>query len=259
MMQHENISVKEKTGGQKMLISENGKLIELPDDIRAIDNYKIYENTLVVYYAEKGTYSIYDQQTDGLKLEAENLKKKPRFFESGFILFEGDNQENVLYNTKDGESVAIGNFRIGEHSNLDVCKGNSFRAVVLKFYENGIDTYRVFDDRGNEVLDAKYVGEGKKVELLDNDGLLGNIMPLRIRVDRFHSDLSGILHIVFWDDGSSEVIEVIPPEYGGRIHLDGSTAVKDCYGKLHYPTYVGNKGGKEVHFAITGKRIRLPK
>lgn len=98
-----------------MLVSENGKLIELPDDMRAIDKYKIYENTLVVYYAEKGTYSFYVQQAAGLKKEAENLKKEPRFFESGFIWFEESNGEEVLYNTKCGECVAVGNFRINEY------------------------------------------------------------------------------------------------------------------------------------------------
>lgn len=240
-----------------MLVSENGKLIELPDDMRAIDKYKIYENTLVVYYAEKGTYSFYVQQAAGLKKEAENLKKEPRFFESGFIWFEESNGEEVLYNTKCGECVAVGNFRINEYENPDVCEGNSFRAVVLKFYEDGIDTYRVFDDRGNEVLDSKYVGYGKKVELLDYDGL-GNIMPLRFRKDRFDSNRSGILHIVFWEDGTSEVIEVIPPQ-DGKIILNMRIGVKDYCGNLHYPTYMVEKCDKEVYFTITGKRIRLPK
>ena len=240
-----------------MLVSENGKLIELPDDMRAIDKYKIYGNTLVVYYAKKGTYSFYVQQAAGLKKEAENLKKEPRFFESGFISFEESNEENVLYNTKCGECVAVGNFRIDEYENPDVCEGNSFRAAVLKFYEDGIDTYRVFDDRGNEVLDSKYVGYGKKVELLDYNGL-GNIMPLRFRKDRFHSDLSGILHIVFWKDGISEVIEVIPPKWD-RIILNAAIGIRDYYGNIHYPTYEAKEDDKKVYFTITGKRIRLPK
>ena len=239
-----------------MLVSENGKLIELPDDMRAIDKYKIYGNTLVVYYAKKGTYSFYVQQATGLKKEAEGLKEEPRFFESGFILIEQPG-ENVLYNTKNGEIVAAGNIIIGDYSNPDVCIGNSFKAVVLEFYENGIDTYRVFDDQGNEVLDSKYVKNGKKVELLDYNGL-GNIMPLRFRKDRFHSDLSGILHIVFWKDGISEVIEVIPPKWD-RIILNAAIGIRDCYGNIHYPTYEAKEDDQKVYFTITGKRIRLPK
>lgn len=191
-----------------------------------------------------------------LSIKSRDLKVEPRFFESGFILIELPG-ENVLYNTKNGEIVAAGNIIIGDYSNPNVCIGNSFKAVVLEFYENGIDTYRVFDDRGNEVLDSKYVGYGKKVELLDYDGL-GNIMPLRFRKDRFDSNRSGILHIVFWEDGTSEVIEVIPPQ-DGKIILNMRIGVKDYYGNLHYPTYMVEKCDKEVYFTITGKRIRLPK
>ena len=50
-----------------MLVSENGKLIELPEDVRPTDKYKIYENTLVVNYAERKMYSFYVQQATGLK------------------------------------------------------------------------------------------------------------------------------------------------------------------------------------------------
>ena len=239
-----------------MLVSENGKLIELPEDIRAMDKYKIYENTLVVNYAEKKMYSFYVQQATGLKKEAEGLKVEPRFFESGFILIELPG-ENVLYNTKTGEIVAAGNIIIGQNSNPDVCIGNSFKAVVLEFYENGIDTYRVFDDRGNEILDSKYVGNGKKVELLDYNGL-GNIMPIKIRDDRFVSRHCGVLHILFWEDGTSEVIEVIPIEYE-RVFLNRRIAVKDCYEKIHYPTYEVYKDDKTFYFTFNGKIIRLPK
>ena len=239
-----------------MLVSENGKLIELPEDIRAMDKYKIYENTLVVNYAEKKMYSFYVQQATGLKKEVEGLKVEPRFFESGFILIELP-RENVLYNTKCGTVVATGNFVIGDYSNPDVCKGNNFRAVILEFYENGEYTYRVFDDQGNEVLDSKYVKNGWKVELLDFNGL-GNMMPLKIRDDSFESRRYGVLHIVFYKDGTSEVIEVIPPEYD-RIYLNCYAAIKDCYGKVHYPTYEVKKDDKTLYFTITGKRIRLPK
>ena len=239
-----------------MLVSENGNLIELPDDIRGIDKYKIYEKTLVVNYAKKGTYSFYVQQATGLKKEAEGLKEEPRFFESGFILIEQPG-ENVLYNTKTGEIVAAGNIIIGDYSNPDVCIGNSFKAVVLEFYENGIDTYRVFDDQGNEVLDSKYVKNGKKVEILDYNGL-GNIMPLKNRDDRFISRRYGVLHILFWKDGTSEVIEVIPTEYDS-VYLNKYAAIKDCYGNVHYPTYEVKKDDKTLYFTITGKRIRLPK
>ena len=240
-----------------MLISEEGKLIELPDDMQPIDKYKSYENTLVVYYAEKGTYSFYVQQAAGLKMEAENLKKEPIFFESGFISFEESNGDKVLYNTKCGECVAVGWFRIGKYEEPDVCKGNSFRAVLLRFHKDGIATYRVFDDRGNELLDSKYVGREKKVELLDYDGL-GNIMPLRFRKDRSRSNCTGILHIVFWEDGTFEVIEVIPPKWD-RITLNTRIGVRDCYGNIHYPTYEVKKDDKKFYFTITGKRIRLPK
>lgn len=239
-----------------MLVSENGKLIELPEDVRPTDKYKIYENTLVVNYVERKMYSFYVQQATGLKKEAEGLKVEPRFFESGFILIELPG-ENVLYNTKTGEIVAAGNIIIGQDSNPDVCIGNSFKAVVLEFYEKGIDTYRVFDDQGNEVLDSKYVKNGKKVEILDYNGL-GNIMPLKIRDDRFISRRYGVLHILFWKDGTSEVIEVIPTEYD-RVYLNKYAAIKDCYGNAHYPTYAAEKDDKTIYFTFNGKRIRLPK
>lgn len=240
-----------------MLVSEKGKLIELPDDIRMGDKYKIYDNVIVIYYAKKRTYSIYTKTEEELHLEIEELKSEPRFFESGFILAEDSNEENVLYNTELGTVVATGNFIIGEYSNPDVCEGNNFRAVVLEFYEKGEYTYRVFDDQGNEVLDSKYVKNGWKVELLDFNGL-GNMMPLKIRDDSFESRRYGVLHIVFYKDGTSEVIEVIPPEYD-RIDLNCYATIKDCYGNAHYPTYVVKKADKQLRFTITGKRIRLPK
>ena len=239
-----------------MFASENGKLIELPEDIRMGDEYKIYDNVIVIYYAKKRTYSIYTKTDEGLHLEIEELKSEPKFFESGFILADSYGA-NVLYNTKRGTVVATGNFIIGEYSNPDVCEGNLFKAVVLEFYENGICTYRVFDDKGNEVLDSKYVKNGWKVEPLDFKGL-GNMMPLRIRDDRFESRRYGVLHIVFYKDGTSEVIEVISPKYD-NVFLYRYAAIKDCYGKAHYPTYAAEKDDKTIYFTITGKRIKLPK
>ena len=89
-----------------MLVSENGKLIELPEDVRPTDKYKIYENTLVVNYVERKMYSFYVQQATGLKKEAEGLKVEPRFFESGFILIELPG-ENVLYNTNENDKIKV--------------------------------------------------------------------------------------------------------------------------------------------------------
>lgn len=257
MIQHKNTLFRENRRTTKMLVSENGKLIELPDDIRMGDEYQIYDQVIVIYYANKRMYSIYTKKEEGLHLERKELKSKPRFFESGFILAKDSDKGNVLYNTELGTVVATGNFFIGEYSNPDVWKGNTFRAVVLKFYENCEYTYRVFDDQGNEVLDSKYVKNGWKVELLDFKGF-GNMMPLKIRDDRFESRRYGVLHILFLKDGTSEVIEVIPPEYD-KIYLNCFAAVKDYYGNAHYPTYVAQKNDKETCFTITGKRIRLPK
>ena len=90
-----------------MFASENGKLIELPEDIRMGDEYKIYDNVIVIYYAKKRTYSIYTKTDEGLHLEIEELKSEPKFFESGFILADSYGA-NVLYNTKRGTVVATG-------------------------------------------------------------------------------------------------------------------------------------------------------
>lgn len=232
-----------------MLVSENGRMQELPDDIRAFDGYKIYGNILVVHYVRKANYSAYYQTDDGLDLKESNIEFAPRFYEPNFLFFATSKDEHVLYNTKNGIVIARGDFS----TNFDIYEGNCFKAIILKFYEDGIEKYRVFDDNGNEVLD---VGKGKKVEILTY-GKMGNIMPLRIRNKKNYSDCKGILHIVFNQDGTSEVVKVIPPSYD-EIYLNLYAAIKDDRGKMHYPTYTAIKGEKETRFTFAGKKIRLP-
>ena len=100
------------------------------------------------------------------------------------------------------------------------------------------------------------VGKGKKVEIL-NYRNMGNIMILRIRNDICYFGFNGILHIIFNEDGTSEVIKVIPPSYD-RIELNLYAAVKDDRGKIHYPTYTAIKYEKEIRFTFAGEKIRLP-
>lgn len=238
-----------------MLVSENGKMKELPDDIRAFDEYKMYGNTLVVHYVSKGNYSVYYQTDKGLDLKESKIKYGPTFYEPNFLAFASEDDE-VLYNTKNGIVIAHGNFQVPRYSNFDIYEGKGFKAIILEFYEEGIEKYRVFDDKGNEVLDSKYVGKGKEVETL-TDRSMGNIMPLRFRNDKFHSDRKGILHIIFNEDGTSEVVKVIPPLYD-EIDLNLYAAIKDDRGKIHYPTYTAIKDEEEIRFTFAGKKIRLP-
>lgn len=235
-----------------MLVSENGRLQELPDDIRAFDEYKIYGNILVVHYVRKPNYSVYYQTDDGLDLKESNIEFEPKFYEPNLLLFVTAEDNNVLYNTTNGIVIARGNFNI----DFDIYEGSRFKAIILKFYEDGTEKYRVFDDKGNEVLDSKYVGKGKKVEILTYKSM-GNIMPLRFRNDKFYSDRKGVLHIIFNKDGTSEVIKVIPPSYD-EIMLNLYDAIKDDRGKIHYPTYTAIKDEKEIRFTFAGKKIRLP-
>ena len=232
-----------------MLVSENGRLQELPDDIRAFDEYKIYGNILVVHYVSKKNYSVYYQTDNGLDLKESKIEAEPRFYEPNFLAFVTSEDDNVLYNTTNGIVIARGDF----NTNFDIYEGNRFKAIILKFYEGGIKKYRVFDDKGNEILD---VGKGKKVEIL-NYRNMGNIMILRIRNDICYFGFNGILHIIFNEDGTSEVIKVIPPSYD-RIELNLYAAVKDDRGKIHYPTYTAIKYEKEIRFTFAGEKIRLP-
>ena len=232
-----------------MLVSENGKMHELPDDIRAFDEYKMYGNILVVHYVSKKNYSVYYQTDNGLDLKESKIEAEPRFYEPNFFFFFTSEDDNVLYNTTNGIVIARGDF----NTNFDIYEGNRFKAIILKFYEGGIKKYRVFDDKGNEILD---VGKGKKVEIL-NYRNMGNIMILRIRNDICYFGFNGILHIIFNEDGTSEVIKVIPPSYD-RIELNLYAAVKDDRGKIHYPTYTAIKYEKEIRFTFAGEKIRLP-
>lgn len=235
-----------------MLVSENGRMQELPDDIRAFDEYKMYGNILVVHYVSKKNYSVYYQTDNGLDLKESKIESEPRLYEPNFLAFVTSEGDEVLYNTTNGIVIARGDF----NTNFDIYEGNRFKAIILKFYEGGIEKYRVFDDKGNEVLDSKYVGKGKKVEILTYRKM-GNIMPLRIRNDKFYSNRKGILHIMFNEDGTSEVIKVIPPSYD-EIDLNLYSAIKDDRGKIHYPTYTAIQDGKEIRFTFAGKKIRLP-
>ena len=239
-----------------MFISENGKIIELPEDIRPLDQYQTYGGTLVVHYVSKASYGIYYQTEKGLEKKA-RVSSTPEFFKPNFMVWRTSKDENVLYNTENGIVIATGDFKIPQYVDFDRCYGKNFKAFILKFYDGDIENYRVFDDIGNEVLYSEYVGYGKKVELMSFDGI-GNILPLRFRKDKHYSDKKGVLHIVFNDNGTSEVIQVIPAIYDD-VSLYLYAGVKDISGKIHYPTYTATKNGKETHFTFAGTRIRLPK
>lgn len=239
-----------------MFLSDNGRMIELPEDIRPLDQCQIYGGTLVIHYVTKGSYGVYYQTEKGLEQKA-NVKLQPRFYKPNFMVWTVSRNENVLYNLENGIIIAKGNFKVPENVGFNMCAGRNFKAFILKFYEDDIENYRIFDDKGNEVLDSEYVGNGKKVELMGTEAI-GNIMPLRIREDKYYSDRKGVLHVVFNDNGISEVIQVIPATYD-EVHLNLYAGVKDSAGKLHYPTYEATKNGKEILFTFAGTRIRLPK
>lgn len=237
-----------------MLVSDNGKIMELPDDIRAFDEYKMYGKTLIVHYVNEKHYGIYYHTDSGLDLKANGIKFEPKFYEPNFIWFISSEDDDVLYNTASGIIIACGNFK------FDIYDGIRFKVFILKFYEGSTEKYRVFDDKGNEILDSEFVGVGKKVELITYKNF-GNILPLRIRQrirhGKFYSDHKGILHIIFNKDGTSKVIKVIPPSYDG-VDLNSYVAVEDDAGKIHYPTYTAIKNGKETCFTFAGKKIKLP-
>ncbi|MFR0823161.1 MAG: hypothetical protein ACLU84_02360 [Clostridia bacterium] len=237
-----------------MLVSENGRMMELPDDIRVFDEYKMYGKTLVVHYVNKKYYSIYYQTDSGLELKESEIKSEVEFYKPNYIAFVSSKGDDVLYNTTNGVVIAYGNFQVPEYSNFDIYEGPRFNAIILKFYEEGIEKYRVFNDKGDEVLDSAYVGRGKKVELLTYKSF-GNIMPLRIRIDKFCSDRKGVLHIVF-NEESTEVIEVLPSIYD-KVDLNLYAAVKDNAGRIHYPTYTAVKNGKASFFTFAGKRLNI--
>lgn len=238
-----------------MLVSENGRMVELPDDIRAFDEYKMYGNILVVHYVSKKSYSVYYQTDNGLDLKESEIESEPRLYEPIFLAFTSSEGDEVLYNTTNGIAIARGDFKVPQYTNFDFYEGNRFKAIILEFYEGGIEKYRVFDDNGNEVLNSKYVGKGKKVELLTYKKM-GNIIPLRISNYKSYSHCEGVLHIIFNEDGTSEVIKVIPPTYD-EVNLNLYAAVKDDTGKIHYPTYTAIKNGKEIRFTFAGKKIKI--